>query len=302
MRSTGTNERHFDMLTTSFGAEIVSFLSDPNVIEVMLNPDGKLWVETYDKGKYFTKKYVDAKRAMNIIKLAAAYHQEVVSASNPEVSCELPESNARFQGWLPPVVSAPTFAIRKRATRVFTLDDYVSNGALSREQAEKLRYYVAIRKNVLIAGGTSSGKTTFANALLNELKNSQDRIIILEDLPELQITAQDCVRLVSTSNVSMRSLVKGVLRMRPDRIIIGEVRDGAALELMKAWNTGHPGGICTIHANSPESTISRLEDLVLESVNIVPKKLIQESINVIIFMQRDSEGRHAVSDIKELTA
>ncbi len=300
MLKSKTHERHIDMLTTSFGEDIVKLLQDPNIIEVMLNPDGKLWAEAYDKGKYFTNIIFNDKQSTNIIKLLAAYHQEIADYDHPEVACELPESGARFQGWLPPVADAPTFTIRKRATRIFTLDNYVEYGSLTAEQAEKLRLEVKERKNILIAGGTSSGKTTFANALLHELKECKDRVIVLEDLPELQISAADCVKLTTTSSISMRALVRGVLRMRPDRIIIGEVRDGAALELLKAWNTGHPGGICTIHANSPEATISRLEDLVHEVVSVIPTRLIQEAIDVIVFMQRDHTGKHKVNSITEL--
>jgi type IV secretion system protein VirB11 len=299
MHETKTTRRHLDMLTTSFGEDIAGLLKDPDVIEIMLNPDGKLWAEAYGKGKYFTDIIFNAKQAANIIKLIAAYHQEIADYEHPEVACELPESRSRFQGWLPPVVVAPTFTIRKRAVRIFTLDNYVDAGSLTKEQAEQLRIAIKERKNILVAGGTGSGKTTFVNALLYELKDCKDRVVVLEDLPELQITVADSVKLMATSTVSMRDLVKGVLRMRPDRIIIGEVRDGSALELLKAWNTGHPGGICTIHANSPEATISRLEDLVHEVVSVVPAHLIREAIDLIIFMQRDHEGNYKVSSVAE---
>jgi len=294
-----TTKRHLDMLTTSLGVDIVALLEDPSVIEVMLNPDGKLWAESYNKGKYFTDIIFNEKQATNIIKLTAAYHQEIADYDHPEVACELPETHARFQGWLPPVVTAPAFTIRKRATRIFTLDNYIEAGSLTTEQATQLRAAIKERQNILVAGGTGSGKTTFVNALLYELKDCKDRIIVLEDLPELQIAVADYVKLMSTSAISMRDLVKGVLRMRPDRIIIGEVRDGAALELLKAWNTGHPGGICTIHANSPEATISRLEDLVHEAVSVVPDHLIREAIDLVVFLQRDHEGGYKIMSIAE---
>lgn len=300
MFETKTRKRHLDMLKTSLGEDVVILLQDPDVIEIMLNPDGKLWAESYDKGKYFTEIIFSENQATNIIKLLAAYYQEIADYEHPEISCELPESGARFQGWLPPVAVSPTFAIRKRATRVFTLDEYVVAKTLTVEQSEYLKNELKNRKNILIAGGTGSGKTTFANALLNELRDCKDRIIVLEDLPELQITAEDCVKLTTTSTVSMRVLVKGVLRMRPDRIIIGEVRDAAALELLKSWNTGHPGGICTIHANSPEATISRLEDLVQEAVSVIPTRLIKEAIDIIVFMQRDHDGEYRISSITDL--
>lgn len=299
MQETKIVKRHLDMLLTAFGQDIVSLLDSGDVIEIMLNPDGKLWAESYGRGKYFTGTVLDQKQAANIIKLVAAYHQEIADSEHPEVSSELPQSGARFQGWLPPVVSAPTFTIRKRATRIYTLDDYVKNKGIEPKEAELLRRAIRERKNILIAGGTGSGKTTFANALLHELKDSKDRVVVLEDLPELQIAVADCVKLTTTSTVSMRDLVKGVLRMRPDRIIIGEVRDGSALELLKSWNTGHPGGICTIHANSPAATISRLEDLVHEAVSTIPSRLLQEAIDLIVFMQRSPEGVYQVESIEE---
>lgn len=300
MNKTKINNRHFDMLTTAFGKDIVALLNDNDVTEIMLNADGKLWAESYDKGKYYTGIELDPIQAGNVIRLVATYHQKVANYDNPDIACELPESGARFQGWLPPIAVAPTFTIRKRATRIFTLDDYVAVGGISVDHAALLKDAIKQRKNILIAGGTASGKTTFANALLHELKGSKDRIIVLEDLPELQIAVDDYVKLTATNNVTMRDLVKGVLRMRPDRIIIGEVRDGAALELLKAWNTGHPGGICTIHANSPRATIARLEDLVHEAVNIVPERLIQEAIDIIVFMQRDANGRYKVASVTNM--
>ncbi len=293
--------RYLEMLVTAFGDEIVHFLNDREVIEVMLNPDGKLWVESYDKGKYFTGIILETQRSANIVKLVASYHQLIVDEEHPEVACEIPLGLARFQGWLPPVVSAPSFTIRKRATKIYTLEDYLANGSITEKQVTQLKDAVKMRKNILIAGGTSSGKTTFANALLYELRDSSDRMVILEDLPELQIQSQDYVKLAATIHVTMRMLVKGVLRMRPDRIIIGEVRDGAALDLLKAWNTGHPGGICTIHANSPEATISRLEDLVREAAANVPNYLIKEALDVIVFMQRNRSGKYSVESVTELT-
>lgn len=299
MKNLKTAQRHLDMLTTAFGATITALLEDPDVIEVMLNPDGKLWAESYAKGKYFTAITLSSAQAGNAVRLVAATHSEVVDAEHPVVACELPETGARFQGWLPPVVSAPSFTIRKRATRIYTLDDYLRHGSITEEQVAILRQAIKARKNVLIAGGTASGKTTFANALLHELADTPDRVIVLEDLPELQIAVADCVKLTTTNTVSMRDLIKGVLRMRPDRIIIGEVRDGSALELLKAWNTGHPGGICTIHANSPEATISRLEDLVREVVTQVPSSLIREAIDIIVFMRRDAQGKYKVASITE---
>jgi type IV secretion system protein VirB11 len=290
-------ERHLTMLMTALGDDIAKHMSEDDILEIMVNPDGKLWVESLTKGKYFTKIVLSAKQTANVIKLVAAYRHGVADDKHPEVSCELPQSGARFEGWLPPVVSEPAFTIRKKAVNIFTLEDYVSAKSLKEEQAAFLKEAVLNRRNILIAGGTASGKTTFANALLHELKSSPDRVIILEDLPELQVDMQDSVCLRTCETVPMRELVKGILRMRPDRIIIGEVRDGAALELLKAWNTGHPGGICTIHANSPQATLSRLEDLVQEVVSVLPTRLIRQAVDIIVFMRRDSEGHYLIDSV-----
>jgi len=297
MNTQQTAQRHLDMLTTSFGNEIDKLMQNDDTIEIMVNPDGKLWVDSLTQGKHPTEVIFAANQVSNIIKLVAAHRQMIANYDHPEVACELPKSGARFQGWLPPIVDRPSFTIRKKAICVFTLNDYVAANSLSAEQAEMLRSVVRDKKNILIAGSTASGKTTFANALLNELKDSNERIIVLEDLPELQITADDCVKLRTSNTISMRDLVKGSLRMRPDRIIVGEVRDASALELLKAWNTGHPGGICTIHSNSLKSTLSRLKDLVQEAVAVIPTRLISEAIDYIIYMQRCENNKYKVESI-----
>jgi len=298
MQSISSAKRHLLMLKSAFGEEIAALFENDDVIEIMVNPDGKLWFETLSSGKQFTETILPSHQVSNIIKLVAASRNTISNAENPELSCELPKSGARFQSWLPPVTESPTFTIRIPATKVFPLQHYLERGGITTEQMEQLKHAVHARKNILIAGGTGSGKTTFVNALLNELKNIPERIIVLEDLPELRIESPDCVKLRTCETKTMRDLVKGCLRMSPDRIIIGEVRDGSALELLKAWNTGHPGGICTIHANSVDSTLARLEDLLLEVVQTVPQRLIEQAIDIIVFMNRDKQGRHRVAELR----
>jgi len=293
-------QRHLSMLSTSFGESLMALFDDNDVIEIMLNPTGDVFVERLSNGKQLVDITVPTSQAENIIKLIATLKNQVVTDESPMVSSELPFKGARFQGWLPPVVSTPSFAIRKRANRIFTLDDYVAQGALTKTMRKQLKIAVSSRMNIVVSGGTGSGKTTFANALLHELHDSDDRVIVLEDLPELQTNMPDVVSMVTTPTVSMRDIVKGCLRMRPDRIVIGEVRDGAALELLKAWNTGHPGGLCTIHANSIDSTPFRFEDLILEAVLNVSPKLITEAIDLIVFITRDKAGSHKVEAIKAL--
>lgn len=295
-----TKQRYLDMLSTACGPAIMTYLNDPQVIEIMLNPNGELFVEKLGEGKFATGNYVAAEQSENIVKLVASYKNQVIHAKRPYIATDIPFLGARFQGWMPPVVAQSTFAIRKRATQIFTLDDYIAQGSVSSLQAEFLREAVLNRKNILIAGGTGTGKTTFANALLALLSDTPDRILILEDLPELQILSEDVVIMNTTDSVSMRDLVKGSLRMRPDRIIVGEVRDGAALELLKAWNTGHPGGICTLHANSIESTPYRLEDLIREVSASIPHYLISEAIDVVVFIERLKDGNRRIRDIARL--
>ena len=293
-------QRYLAMLKTALGPDVLSLLDDEEVIEIMLNPDGQIVTDRLGLGKGMAGLSIGPQQGANIIKLVASFKNEVADVESPVVSSEIPIQSARFQGWLPPVVSSPCFAIRKRAIQVFTLQNYVSEGLISQDGADYLKQGVLASKNIMVIGGTSSGKTTFANALLGELYQSDQRILVLEDLPELQVKAEDVVTMETTPFVSMRDLVQGALRMRPDRIIIGEVRDGAALELLKAWNTGHPGGVCTLHANSIESAPHRLEDLIQEVVAIVPRNLIVEVVNILVFLERDSNNQRRVSQVAEL--
>ena len=220
-----------------------------------------------------------------------------VHAGAPRVSAELPETGERFEGLLPPVVAAPAFAIRKPAVAVFTLDDYVARGIMTSVHAEALRQAVSSRKNILVAGGTSTGKTTLTNALLAEVAKSSDRVVLIEDTRELQCKAPNLVALRTRDGVvSLSDLVRSSLRLRPDRIPIGEVRGAEALDLLKAWGTGHPGGIGTIHAGSALGALRRLEQLIQEAVVTVPRALIAETVNVIAVLT----GRGADRRLSEL--
>lgn len=278
--------RHFSLLKIAFGNELLALLNNDEIIEIMANPDGQVWIDSLKTGKTLSAINLSTEQRLSIIKLIASYNHLIVSEQIPMLACEISLFSARFQAWLPPASKSATFTIRKKATRIFSLSDYVNNNWITAQQCEFLQAAVRNRLNILIAGGTGSGKTTFMNALLRELENTQERIIVLEDLPELQLSSQDVVTLKTTDTVSLRDLIKGALRMRPDRIIIGEVRDGCALDLLKAWNTGHPGGICTLHANQAESVKSRLADLILESLPYIPPHLIDETVDVIIFMKK----------------
>ncbi len=301
MQNKELQERHLEMLKTALGSDLVGFLAQDDVIEIMANPDGRVWLDTLSKGKYLTSFVLPSMQRLNVIKLIASFNQLLANEVNPEVACEIQFAQARFQGWIYPVSAEPTFTIRKKARQIFTLNDYVEKEWLTQKQLDCLKLAIKQRLNMIVAGGTGSGKTTFANALLNELAKSTDRIVVLEDLPELQVSSEDMVTLRTTAAISMQALVKGSLRMRPDRVIIGEVRDHAALDLLKVWNTGHPGGFCTIHANRADSVVARLEDLILEAVPQVPHRLINEAVDLVIFMQKSGHRDYLISEMKPLS-
>lgn len=283
------------MLRTALGPAIAAFLEDPTIVEVMLNPDGRLWIDRLSTGLADTGERLSAADGERIVRLVAHHVGAEVHASAPRVSAELPETGERFEGLLPPVVAAPAFAIRKPAVAIFTLDDYAAAGIMTERQAEVLRRAVAERSNILVAGGTSTGKTTLTNALLAEVAKTADRVVLIEDTRELQCLVPNLVALRTKDGVvSLSDLVRSSLRLRPDRIPIGEVRGAEALDLLKAWGTGHPGGIGTIHAGTGIGALRRLEQLIQEAVVTVPRALIAETIDVVaVLTGRGSERRLA---------
>ena len=298
--STTAEERRRAMLKTAMGPAINEALGDPAVIEVMVNPDGRLWIDRLGDGRSDAGQRVHPSETERIIRLVASHVRAEVHVGNPIVSAELP-SGERFEGVLPPVSPAPCFAIRKPAAKIFTLADYVRAQIMVPIQAEALMQAVRERKNILVAGGTSSGKTTLANALLAEIANRDERVILIEDTRELQCAAQDCVALrTRPSVVSLADLVRSTLRLRPDRIVVGEVRGAEALDMLKAWNTGHPGGIATVHANSAHAALYRIEQLVQESVTVIPRRLIAEAIDLVVFIAGRGSSRR-IETIAEVT-
>lgn len=293
--------RRRQMLRTAFGPTIAAALADPAVIEVMVNPDGRLWIDRAAFGRQDTGERIGSAEVERIIRLVAAHVRREVHDKTPIVSAELPETGERFEGVMPPVAPAPCFAVRKPADVLYRLADYVIAGIMSSPQAAALALAVRERKNILVVGGTSSGKTTLVNALLAEVADLGERVLILEDTRELKCAAADCVALRTKPGVaSLADLVRSTLRLRPDRIIVGEVRGPEALDMLKAWNTGHPGGVTTVHANSAEAGLYRLEQLVQEAVVTVPRELIAEAIDVVVFLAGRGISRR-VESVVELT-
>jgi P-type conjugative transfer ATPase TrbB len=290
MNTPESMDRRRAMLRTAMGPDIAAAMADPTVIELMVNPDGVLRLDRLGAGRCDTGKRLAAEQIERIIRLVASHARSEVHGTTPIVSAELPPhadglAGERFEGLLPPVAAGPCFSIRKPAFRIHSLSDYVADGIMSAKTARLLSLAVVDRRNILVAGGTSSGKTTLANALLAELAPRDERVILIEDTRELQCAAADCVALRTRPGVaSMADLVRSTLRLRPDRIIVGEVRGGEALDMLKAWNTGHPGGIATVHANDARSALYRLEQLIQEAVASVPRRLIADAIDLIVFI------------------
>ncbi|HJV75117.1 MAG TPA: P-type conjugative transfer ATPase TrbB [Noviherbaspirillum sp.] len=276
----------------ALGGVVLKALSDPDVVEIMLNDDGGLWIESL--GCMRRAGEISTSDGMAILNQVSSALDGELSKQNPFVEGELPLNGERFEGVAPPVVERPIFAIRKKSTRIFTLNDYVRNRVLSFAQAEMLRAAIRDRKNILVIGGTGSGKTTFCNALLNEvsLLRPECRMLILEDTRELQCTLANRVFLRATEWTDMARISMAVNRLRPDSVSVGEVRAGGpALALLKLWNTGHPGGFATVHANSAYGGLTRMDQLIQE-VSANPQRiLIAEAVNVAVYLERTPDGR-----------
>jgi len=287
-----SRERLVRKLQDALGATICAALEDSSVVEVMLNPDGQLFVEQLGQGIRHAG-VLEAGAAEIIIGSVAHTLCSEVDKRRPIISGELPIGGHRFEGLLPPVVSAPCLTIRKRASRLIPLDEYVREASMTSAQANLVRAAIRDRRNIVISGGTGSGKTTLANAIIAEMvrRAPQDRLVILEDTAEIQCAADNSVALHTSDSVDMARLLKSTMRLRPDRIIVGEVRDGAALTLLKAWNTGHPGGVTTIHANTAISALRRLEQLAAEASQTLMQEVIGEAVDLVVSIGRTPEGR-----------
>lgn len=289
-------------LERDMGSLLLSVLNDARTVEIMLNADGVLWQERLGEGMSRVGTLRPA-QAEAIIKTVAGYHSKEITKYNPIIEGEFPLDGSRFAGQLPPIVSAPTFAIRKRAIAIFTLEDYVASGIMTVAQYEVLKTAIKNHRNILITGGTGSGKTTLVNAVIHEmvLCNPNERVCIIEDTGEIQCTAENCVQYHTSLDVPMTVLLKVILRMRPDRILIGEVRGSEALDLLDAWNTGHEGGAATLHANNALAGLTRLKSLITrnESAPSEIEPLIGEAVHIVVHIARTPEGRR-IQEILEI--
>ena len=267
--------------------QFCEFLKEPELVELMLNADGTVWADRLGQGMTPVGTMPSAS-AESFIGTIAATLRSTVTRENPILECELPLEapfdGSRFEALIPPVVVAPVFTIRRKASAVFTLEEYERQGMMSRRHRAAIESAVAQRHNILVVGGTSTGKTTLTNAIIDHMVRAapQHRIIIIEDTSELQCAAKNAVVMRATDTIDMQRLLKATMRLRPDRIIVGEVRGGEALSLLKAWNTGHPGGVCTVHANHARAGLQRVEQLIAEVSQTPMRRLIAEAVNLIV--------------------
>ena len=289
-------------LERDLGPDIMAALADPKTVEIMLNSDGKLWQERLGE-KMRQIGALSASRSESIIKTIAGFHGKEITKGRPLIECELPLDGSRFAGQFPPIVPAPTFAIRKKAVAIFTLDQYVAAGIMTSAQLEVIEAAVKNHRNILVTGSTGSGKTTLVNAIINRMVvyDPTERIVIIEDTGEIQCAAENFVQYHTTLDITMTMLLRTTLRMRPDRILVGEVRGPEALDLLMAWNTGHEGGAATLHANNARAGLDRLA-LLISMHPDSPKQiepLIGEAVQYVIHIARTPEGRR-VTEIVEI--
>lgn len=295
-------DRLIDKLKIDLGAEILEGLKDPKVQEIQLNSDGSLFFN--QSGGSIFKTVLPEQQGYAIILSVAGLNHKVITEKSSAFNGYLPKndffSGERFTAEIPPTTSGPSFTLRKKPLHIWTLKNYIEMGLLTENQAIQLRELVSERKNIIVCGGPNSGKTTFTNALIAEVvaQTPDQRIIILEDTPELQCTAKNREFLFTSENITMTRLLRQTMRKSPERILVGEVTGGEALDLLKAWNTGCPGGLATIHANGPFEAIQRLQDLAMEAgLTMPPISLVKHTVNAAVFVTLKNGKKGFIQDI-----
>lgn len=305
MHETHHLERESARRMAHYLGPVAGFMTDEDVTEIYTSPlDGRVFLDTRKEGRVGTEIYLSPGDIRSFLNVVADRQAETLGPGNESIQAQLPEAvfrGARLQGILPRIVRLPCLNIRKRPTRIYTLADYVAQGALTPELKANLEGAVAQRKNVLVAGGTGSGKTTFVNAILKAMTDQglRESFLLIEDTPELQCAAEDRREFQTTPHSRMVDLVRMSLRASPDRIIVGEVRDGSAYYLMDAWCTGHPGGAGTVHATSPVGALRRMARLARQAYDVDHRVLVAESIDIVCVIRKAGDKRR-ITDVAEV--
>ncbi|MCW3587396.1 P-type conjugative transfer ATPase TrbB [Burkholderia cenocepacia] len=292
-----------ESISHALGPRLMELISDPRTQELNINPDSSVWWRRAGEPKARLDFVVKPSAVASAIRVVASYKDTTVDAQNPILECEFPIDGSRFSGLLPPVVKRPMISIRKKAPKVISANEYVKSGTMTFQQAEAIRKAVRSHLNILVAGGTASGKTTLLNMIMQMISEEtpDDRIVIIEDTEELQCDAEEVAFMRSSDDTSMLDLLKATLRHSPDRICVGEVRDGTAFTLLKAWNTGHSGGLGTLHSDGrPQDALNRLDVLVQEASPIPQRALIGAAVHVVVNIEKFGFGRRVtgVSAVK----
>jgi pilus assembly protein CpaF len=289
---------------------IEEFLRDKDVTEIMVNNPMTIYVEKFGKIIKTGKTFIDEIHLMRIIDKIVSKIGRRVDESSPYVDARLPDGSRVNIIISPLVLNGPTMTIRKFSADPYTIEDLIEMGTCSRKTADFLKACVKGRINILVSGGTGTGKTTMLNVLSSFIPNDE-RIITIEDAAELQLNQSHVIRLESRpsniegkGSVLIRDLVRNSLRMRPDRIVVGEVRGGETLDMLQAMNTGHDGSLSTVHANSPRDVLSRLETMVLMAGVDLPIRAIREqvasAINLIVHLNRMKDGTRKIVKVVEV--
>lgn len=307
-----TKRRLLESLGRNFGPVVVGALNDMAVIEIMLNADGRIWIEKFGVGMYDSGYVMPRGNSEAVLNTIASMLDEVITRERPILEGELPLDGSRFEGLVYPCVTAPVFAIRKPSGTIFTLNKYRKDGVLTskddpvnsrgrrsddfiawcdgKDHYDILYEAICRKKNIVVIGGTGSGKTAFVNALLDVMSKAVKdlRLVVIEDTKEIKCGVENSVVMRTAPKVGMMDLLRATLRLRPDRIVVGEIRGAEILALLNAWNTGHPGGVTTIHADDAEDGLARMEQMMQQAGVPPDPSLIARAANVLVWIDKDS--------------
>ncbi len=285
-------ERLLEKLSREVRGPLQTALNDKDVIEIVCNADGHVWRLSRASG-WEEVDHISSAKADSILSTVAALTDNIINSSNPQIQCVFPLDGSRLQGLSPPAVSAPIFDIRKHSAHIYSIDEYVKDKIITQPQANIIREAVTTRKNILISGGTCSGKTTLAKTIIDlarMLGNPGERYVIIEDTKELHCNAKNVVHIHAYSRDMLSRFTQAAMRLRPDRVIIGEVRGREAYDLMYLLNSGHPGSFTTIHANNARLALHKFLMLARESGEDVHPNRIAECFDIVISIRRTEHG------------